>query len=159
MNTPARPSESSSNPRTVIRKLASPFTSKVRSNVDFYVEPKDPLRQQYAPGDKVDGEVYLTVLKPMRVSHIVVCLHGYVKVSKTPGVFNEAMTRDRGFLTPKGGQTGTVYFGNGYTSIFEDEVIICGEGRLMPKRYVFKFSTQFPQNIPSSLDVSSRLVY
>ncbi|EOA80740.1 uncharacterized protein SETTUDRAFT_24256, partial [Exserohilum turcica Et28A] len=45
------------------------------------------------------------------------------------------------------------YFGNGFVSLFEDEVVLCGEGRLSEGIYHFNFELEFPsKGLPSSID-------
>lgn len=54
----------------------------------------------------------------------------------------------------KGKKAGS-YFGNGFVSLFEDEVVLCGEGRLSEGVYHFNFELEFPsKGLPSSIDVS-----
>jgi hypothetical protein len=51
------------------------------------------------------------------------------------------------------------YFGNGFVSLFEDEVVLCGEGRLSEGVYHFNFELEFPsKGLPSSIDVSNNAV-
>lgn len=51
---------------------------------------------------------------------------------------------------------GAEYFGNGFASLFEDEVVLCGQGRLLPGAYKFKFELELPpKGLPSSIDVRS----
>jgi len=46
------------------------------------------------------------------------------------------------------------YFGNGYASLFQDEVTLCGEGRLDAGIYEFNFELEFPdKGLPTSIDV------
>lgn len=95
----------------------------------------------------------LTVVKPLRVTHLVVCLHGYVKVFKVtvaPGEINPEI----GFLGPGRGRRTGEYVGNGLATLFEDESILCGDGRLKEGIYKFKFEFALPPyNLPSSLNV------
>lgn len=52
----------------------------------------------------------------------------------------------------KGKKAGS-YFGNGFASLFEDEVVLCGEGRLSEGVYHFNFELEFPsKGLPSSID-------
>jgi hypothetical protein len=47
------------------------------------------------------------------------------------------------------------YLGNGHASLFQDEVILCGDGRLEVGVYEFEFNLKFPHNgLPTSIDVS-----
>jgi hypothetical protein len=46
--------------------------------------------------------------------------------------------------------------GNGCMPLFNDEVVLCGEGKLDPGIYNFKFILEFPrERLPSSIDVSA----
>ncbi len=46
------------------------------------------------------------------------------------------------------------YFGNGYARLFDEEVVLCGEGRVLGE-YQFRFGMVLPsKNLPSSIDVS-----
>ena len=100
------------------------------------------------------GSVVLTVARPVRVTHLVLCLHGYVKVSKNTHALRQSPSTDGGFLGTGRGKRGSEYFGNGFAALFENEVALCGEGRLDVGVYEFKFELEFPsKGIPSSIDV------
>ena len=105
-------------------------------------------------GDIISGTVIVKVLKPLRVTHLVVSLHGYAQVFKnpnTPGDGYKAYSTTVGL--GKGKKSGS-YFGNGFVSLFEDEVVLCGEGRLSEGVYHFNFELEFPsKGLPSSIDV------
>ena len=139
--------------RSFVSRLASPFASKTRNFADFTVEPDDPHRA-YSPGDTVTGSVRIKVLKAFRVTHLTLCLHGFVQVFRHPdhgGDVNRFPHTGRG----KRGKRGGEYFGNGYASLFEDEIVLCGEGRLGEGVYQFNFEIDFPnKGLPSSIDVS-----
>lgn len=46
-----------------------------------------------------------------------------------------------------------VYFGNGFASLFEDEIVLCGDGRLDEGNYKFEYQIKFPNmTLPSSID-------
>ena len=155
MTTLSRNSTSPSTPRSIISRLTSPFTSKTRNVSDFHIQTDEPHRQ-YTPGDVVKGSVFLTVHKPVRITHIVVCLHGYVRVYRNAIAPGEGISRESGFLGVGRGRRGTEYFGNGFASLFEDELVLCGEGRLNIGIYVFKFALRFPSvGIPTSIDVGT----
>ena len=150
---PPTPSPSFSG-RRLISKIASPFASKARNITDYFVEVDDP-HKQYSPGDAVRGSVKLRVVKPTRVTHIVVCLHGFVQVFKNPGSPGEGFRSNASYVgSGRGTKTGE-YFGNGFASLFEDEVVLCGDGRLADGSYQFQFELEFPdRDLPSSIDVS-----
>lgn len=140
--------------RRLISRLASPFAHKTRKLTDFYIEVDDPHRQ-YSPGDLVSGCVNLKVVQPTRVTHVVVCLHGFVQVYKNPGAPPAHGYRANGahIGTGRGSKTGE-YFGNGFATLFEDEVVLCGDGRLGEGVYKFNFNLEFPdRDLPSSISV------
>lgn len=141
------------NPQSILSRFASPFASRKRNLAEYYIRAKEPHRQ-YSPGDKVEGTVVLTVTKPLRLSHLVVCLHGFVKVftsTRSPG---QSVSRDGGLLGGGIGKRGSAYFGDGFASLFENEIALCGEGRLEPGSYEFQFCLELPsKGIPSSISV------
>lgn len=100
------------------------------------------------------GAVVLTVVKPVRVTHIVVRLHGHVKVFNTANATGDGINPDSGFMGTGRMKKGNEQLKHGYTSLFEDEVTLCGEGRLDVGRYEFNFELDFPsEGVPSSIDV------
>lgn len=138
--------------RRLISRIAHPFTSKSRTHTDFSIEVDDPHRQ-YSPGDVVSGSVRLRVPKPVRVTHIAVCLHGFVQVFKNPGSPGETSRPYGSHTGTGGGKKSGEYFGNGFASLFEDEQVLCGEGRLSEGAYHFNFELEFPdKDLPSSID-------
>ena len=154
MTTSYRGSRSPSISRSFLARIASPFSVKTKNISDFHIRPVEPHRQ-YFPGDVVKGSVFLTVNKPVLISHIVICLYGYVKVYRNANAPGQGISKDSGFLGTGRGKRGTEYFGNGFASIFEDEIVLCGEGRLDTGVYDFKFELDFPSSgIPSSIDVN-----
>ncbi|KAK5123945.1 hypothetical protein LTR85_002142 [Meristemomyces frigidus] len=146
------PSSLPSPGRRIISKIASPFASKSRNLTDFFIEVDDPHRQ-HSPGDVVRGSVRLRVLRPIRVTHLAVCLHGFVQVYKNPGSPGEGLRANSGYFGTGRGKKSGEYFGNGFASLFEDEVVLCGDGRLAEGAYRFEFELEFPdRNLPSSID-------
>ncbi|GIC90929.1 pH response protein PalF [Aspergillus udagawae] len=138
------------NRSSLLSKFRAPFSHRNRSIADYYIEPDDPWRS-YFPGDVVKGTVALTVVRPVRITHLVVCLHGYVKVFKNAVPSGET-DPDLGFLGPGRGRRGPEYLGNGLATLFEDEVVLCGEGRLKEGIYKFRFEMCFPPYaLPSSI--------
>ncbi|GBF62161.1 pH-response regulator protein [Trichophyton mentagrophytes] len=137
--------------RSILSKLTSRFGNRNRNISEFYVQPDDPWKS-YHPGEIVKGAVVLTVVKPVRITHLVVCLHGYAKVFKNtvgPGEHAE----ESGYLGPGRGRRDGEYLGNGFTSLFEDEVVLCGDGRLKEGIYKFRFELCFPPySLPSSIN-------
>lgn len=138
--------------RSLISRLTSPLRSRTRNLTDFHIRPTDPHRQ-YSPGDVVKGAVVLTVVKPIRITHLTVCLHGFVRVFKHAGSGNESLPTDAG-LPVGSNPRKTQYFGNGHASLFQDEMTLCGEGRLEAGVYEFNFELEFPhKGLPTSIDV------
>lgn len=145
-------SPTTSSRRSLFNRLTSPLRARTRNLTDFHIRPNDPHRQ-YSPGDLVTGAVVLTVVKPIRITHLTVCLHGFVRVFKHPGGANESPPVDAG-LSAGNNPRKTQYFGNGHASLFQDEVTLCGEGRLEPGVYEFNFELEFPRRgLPTSIDV------
>lgn len=144
----------SSKSRSIFARLAAPF-SKGKGNIsEFYIKPDDPWKS-YFPGEIVKGTVVVTVVKPVRVTHLVVCLHGYAKVYKNSKAPGDKSGGGAGFLGPGKGRRAGEYLGNGFVSLFEDEVVLCGDGQLKKQEYRFSFELEFPsQGLPSSIDVS-----
>ncbi|KAH8428418.1 pH response protein PalF [Aspergillus melleus] len=149
---PAQPSSSplGRNRSSLLSRFCSPFSQRNRSIADYYIEPDDPWRS-YFPGDVIKGTVVLTVVRPVRITHLVICLHGFVKVFKNTVPSGEA-SPDAGFLGPGRGRRGAEYLGNGLATLFENEDVLCGEGRLKEGVYKFRFEMSFPPfALPSSI--------
>lgn len=146
---PVSPSQQS-----FLARLKSPFTRQPRQISEFYIQPDDPHRQ-YTPGDVVVGRVVLKVVKPIDITHVVVCLHGFSQVYKGPNNPGEGYRNyNSALISGKTNKAGG-YYGNGFASLFEDEAVLCGDGRLPEGIYQFNFELQFPQrHIPTSIDVS-----
>lgn len=157
-SSPARSSLSSPTgvpSRSLLSRLKSPLQSKTRNFTDFYIQPDDPHRQ-YSPGDVITGSVIVKVVKPLRITHLVVSLHGYVQVFKNPNSPGDGYRQFTNSLGSGKGKKSGSYYGNGFASLFEDEVILCGEGRLGEGVYHFNFELEFPsKGLPSSIDVSA----
>ncbi|KAJ5032399.1 uncharacterized protein L3040_009004 [Drepanopeziza brunnea f. sp. 'multigermtubi'] len=152
--TPSTPTSLSPLPSTIGRSLLSritaPLKSRTRNLTEFHIRPDEPHRK-YSPGDVVRGAVVLTVVKPIRLTHLTVCLHGYVRVFKSPNGANDPVP-DLG-LTASNNPRKSQYFGNGHASLFQDEITLCGEGRLDTGVYEFNFELEFPKKrLPSSVD-------
>jgi hypothetical protein len=152
-----RPSATPSSPvsgRSFLSRLRSPLSSKSRNYTEFYIQSDDPHRQ-YAPGDIISGTVIIKIIKPLRITHLVVSLHGYAQVFKNPNAPGDAYKNYCSTVGSGKGKKQGSYFGNGFVSLFEDEVVLCGEGRLSEGVYHFNFELEFPSNgLPSSIDVS-----
>ncbi|ESZ97917.1 hypothetical protein SBOR_1682 [Sclerotinia borealis F-4128] len=136
--------------RSLFSRLTAPLKSRTRNLADFQIEPLEPHRR-YAPGDLVRGAVVLTVVKPVRITHLTVCLHGFVHVYKNANGANEPLPDTAAFAS--GNPLKSQYFGNGYCSLFQDEMTLCGEGRLEAGVYRFNYELEFPtKGIPTSVD-------
>ncbi|KNG49024.1 ph response protein [Stemphylium lycopersici] len=148
---PATPSSPVST-RSFLSRLKSPLTSKSRNYTEFYIQSDDPHRQ-YAPGDIISGTVIIKIVKPLRITHLVVSLHGYAQVFKNPNAPGDAYKNYCSTVGSGKGTKASSYFGNGFVSLFEDEVVLCGEGRLSEGVYHFNFELEFPaKGLPSSID-------
>ncbi|KAJ4411211.1 ph-response sensor protein [Didymella pomorum] len=150
-----RESVSSNSPapsRSFLSRLKSPLSSKSRNFTDFYIQSDDPHRQ-YVPGDIISGTVIVKVVKPLRITHLVVSLHGYAQVFKNPNAPGDAYKNYSATVGSGRGKKQGSYFGNGFVSLFEDEVVLCGEGKLAEGVYHFNFDLEFPsKGLPSSID-------
>ncbi len=139
--------------RALLSRLSSPLKRSSRNVADFHIRPTEPHRQ-YSPGDIVKGIVVLTVVKAVRVTHLTVALHGFVRVLKSPATAGETITSEPAI--PIVNSRRSQYTGNGHASLFNDEITLCGEGRLEPGIYEFEFNLQFPsRGLPTSIDVSA----
>lgn len=143
------------NSSSIIAKCTAPFSSKQSNQVEQDIRLHDPFRQ-YCPGDIVKGAVHLSFAKPLRITHLVLRLHGFVKVisrAKLPG--EEIKYDEKLFAVGRGkGRRGTEYFGDGFAQLFEEENVLCGEGRVLGQ-YEFRFEMVLPSRaLPSSIDVS-----
>lgn len=149
---PDEPSSSSS--LSFFSRLALPLRSRTRYIADFHIRPAEPHRK-YGAGDQVQGAVVLTVVKPVRITHLVVSLHGYMRVYKGPSVpTNEPVVDPAEPLAAKGRSSRQKNLANGCARLFQDEQTLSGDGRLEPGRYEFNFNLLFPAGgLPSSIDV------
>lgn len=92
--------------------------------------------------------------RPIRITHLVVCLHGFVKVFASAKLPTDIISRDGAFLGGGTGKRGGEYFGNGFASLFENEVTLAGGGRLEVGSFEFEFDLEFPHTeLPSSISV------
>ncbi|KAI1005594.1 pH-response regulator protein palF/RIM8 [Podosphaera aphanis] len=138
--------------KTILTRFSalSELRPRFRYLVDFHIRPDEPHRK-YSPGDTVKGAVILTIVKPFRITHLTVCLHGFARVFKSPNGANEHYV-DPGLATAQGMRK-SQYFGNGHASLFQDEITLSGEGRLEAGIYEFNFELMFPpKSLPTSID-------
>ncbi|KAI6770428.1 hypothetical protein HG530_005057 [Fusarium avenaceum] len=150
---PTASTNSSTRPRFLSR-LSSPFSLPLRNRnrnvADFHIRAEEPHRR-YSAGDNVRGAVVIVIVKPVRITHLTVSLHGYVRVLKDPTSVAKAQGN---IVLPQNGDSARPrYHGNGLASLFQDEQVLSGEGRLEPGRYEFGFDLLFPgKGLPSSID-------
>ncbi|KAL5614667.1 uncharacterized protein BROUX77_000504 [Berkeleyomyces rouxiae] len=132
--------------RKLFSRFRLPFKSMTRTLTDFHIMPKEPYKV-HTSGDVIEGWVVLVTEKPIRITHLTVALHGYVRVFKTTTAVRETVTPPLGQLDlPRN-------HGNGYASLFQDEQVLSGEGKLDRGRYRFGFRLLFPnRTLPSSID-------
>ena len=143
--------------RSLLSKLTSPLKTRTRNLTEFHIRPLEPHRR-YSPGDLVKGAVVLTVVKPLRITHLTVRLHGFVRVFKNANGAKEPLPTDTAALTLSTNPNQSRYFGNGHASLFQDEVTLCGEGRLDAGVYEFNFELEFPsKGLPTSIDVGHQV--
>lgn len=148
----ATPSPLTLTGRSLLSRLSFPLKNRNRNLTEFHIRPDEPHRK-YSPGDLVKGAVVLTVVKPIRITHLTVCLYGFVRVFKSPNGANDSLPE--GGLVASTTPNKTQYFGNGHASLFQDEQTLCGEGRLEAGVYEFNFELEFPtKGLPTSIDVS-----
>lgn len=154
-NNASTPEESSPGRSFLSRLGLSPFRPRTRNITDFHIRPQEPYRK-YGAGDHVRGAVILTILKPIRISHLTVSLYGFARVFKSANAANEAAPSP---AVASAGSKGPQYSGNGIAPLFQDEQVLSGDGRLEPGKYEFNFDLVFPPGgLPSSIDVETRLV-
>ncbi|KAI2618427.1 hypothetical protein GGR54DRAFT_155372 [Hypoxylon sp. NC1633] len=132
-------------------RLTSPLRSRTRNLADFHIRLQEPHRQ-YSAGDHVRGHVILSVVKPFRITHLTVALHGFVRVYKHAGAGAQLTPVNPAVISHDKNRS-VRYYGNGMASLFQDEQVLCGEGRLKPTRFEFEFDLIFPsKGLPSSID-------
>ncbi|KAL9025766.1 MAG: hypothetical protein Q9196_005468 [Gyalolechia fulgens] len=145
--------ENNSQRLSILSRLSSPFAPKKPRNVsDYSIELQEPYKT-FAPGDRIKGHVVLNVERPVRITHLTICLHAVVKVLINGRIPGESTNRWRSYLATGQGKWGEAYFGNGLAALFKDEVVLAGEGYLSASSYIFNFDLELPtQRLPSSID-------
>ena len=142
---------------SILARCTTPFASKQRNLFEQDIRLDEPFRQYYS-GDTVKGAVHLNVAKSQRITHLVIRLHGFVKVANRAKLPGESISYDEALMAlEKGrGRRGIEYFGNGFARLFEDETVLCGEGRVLGQ-YQFGFEMVLPEKgLPSGVDVSNK---
>lgn len=153
-STPKAANTNQTSPKSpsLLSKVATPFNSRKRNLAEFSIESDEPYRQ-YSPGETVKGSVNIRIDKAVHITHLVICLHGFVKVFSNARVPGKTISRDSALMSSGSGKRGAEYFGNGFASLFENEVALCGKGQLNAGKYEFRFELDLPsQGLPSSID-------
>ena len=141
---------------SLLERWTSAFASKQRNVLEQDIRLDEPFRLYYS-GETVRGVVHMNVAKSLRITHLVMRLHGFVKVANRAKLPGESISYDEALVAlEKGrGRRGIEYFGDGFARLFEDEVVLCGEGRVFG-RYEFAFEMVLPsKGLPSGIDVST----
>ena len=152
----AEASQKSTKYPSILARCAAPFASKQRNSLEQDIRLDEPFRQYYS-GDTVKGAVHMNVTKSQRITHLVIRLHGFVNVSNRAKLPGESISYEEALMAlEKGrGRRGIEYFGNGFARLFENETVLCGEGRVLGQ-YVFGFEMVLPgRGLPSAIDVST----
>ena len=141
--------------KTLTKRLGTFFSTKPNHIGDHYIELDEPHRH-YGPGDAVKGQVALKIARPLGVTHVVISLSGFVSVSKQQSALKIPARLSNERAGKRGRRWASEYYGDGFASLFEEEIVLCGEGRLDPRFYKFRFEIAFPTTLklPSSIDVS-----
>ena len=139
---PASPS------RNLLSRLRAPFLSRNRVLSEYFVRLDEPYRH-YAPGDTIAGAVVLSALKPVRLTHLVVCFHGFVQIFKGAGAGARKLRKP-----VCGGEQIEERDGERYLSVCHDKVVLCAQGRLEAGVYEFRFELEVTGDpLPASIDV------
>ena len=148
---PSPPPSSTPSPRPrFLSRFSLPLRNRNRHVADFHIRPDEPHRK-YSAGGGVRGAVVLAVVKPLRITHLTVSLHGFVRVFRDP---TASAKRKAAISLPQGSSDRPQYHGHGLATLFQDEQVLSGEGRLDPGNYEFHFDLLFPKTgLPSSIDV------
>jgi arrestin-related trafficking adapter 9 len=149
--------DSSASGGSLLSRLGLPFRPRgaARNVADFQIRVDGKPFSRYRAGDRVRGAVILTIVKRVRITHLTVALHGFVKAFKTPGAGADAPINPAEI--PSGTSSRFRYRGNGLATLFSDEQVLSADGPLEPRKYEFQFELEFPErSLPSSIDVSLR---
>ena len=137
--------------RSLLSRLPNPLAKHARNMYEVSIEPADPFKV-YSPGEAVRGNIVLTVLKGLDITHLVVALQGYARVYKHQVVPGDGVPVADVLVNGKGTK-GFEYHGNGVASLFQHEQILCGSGFLKKTVYKFAFELRFPsKSMPSTID-------
>ena len=158
-NIKTEPSQKSEKHSSFLARWTTPFASKQRTPLEQDIRLDEPFRLYYS-GETVKGVVHMNVAKSLRITHLVMRLHGFVKVANRAKLPGESISYDEATVAlGKGrGRRGIEYFGDGFARLFEDEVVLCGEGRVLGQ-YEFGFEMVLPsKGLPSGVDVSTNIL-
>ena len=158
-NTKRETSQKRTKQSSLLARCSAPFASKQRNPLEQDIRLDEPFRQ-YSSGDTIKGAIHMNVAKSQRITHLVIRLHGFVKVTNRAKLPGESISYDEALMAlGKGrGRRGIEYFGNGFARLFEDEIVLCGEGRVLGQ-YEFRFEMVLPsKSMPSGIDVSTNAV-
>ena len=139
-----------------LARCTAPFAAKQRNPLEQDIRLDEPFRRYYT-GDTVKGAVHMNVARSQRITHLVLRLHGFVKVANRAKLPGESISYDEALMAlEKGrGRRGIEYFGDGFARLFEEEIVLCGEGRVLGQ-YEFRFEMVLPsRDLPSAIDVST----
>lgn len=146
------PSAEASRSSALLSRFSSPLSKRARNVFDFTIEPEE-LYKTFSPGDKVRGQIVLSVLKGFDITHMTIGLHGFAKVFKHQSERRPTPEDLAGKRSPPTSE----YLGNGLVSLFHDEQVLCGSGFLKKQIYKFGFELQFPSySLPTTIDVGHR---
>ncbi|KAL2040227.1 hypothetical protein N7G274_007130 [Stereocaulon virgatum] len=151
--TTARTTRKSTKHPSLFARCTAPFASKQSSFVEQEIRFEEPYRQ-HSPGEIVKGVVHVNFPKALRITHLVLRLHGFVKVISRAKLPGEEIKYDEKFLAAGGGRgrRGMEYYGDGFAKLFEEDNVLCGEGRVLGK-YEFHFEMILPsRGLPTSIN-------
>ncbi|MCJ1478045.1 ph-response sensor protein [Lambiella insularis] len=138
-------------PRSLFSRLTAPLEAKATNISDFAISLDEPHRC-CGPGDIVQGKLSFTALKTVHITHLVLCLHGFVKIFKNNLGSGKSLSKKNTFPGTGRGKRGPEYFGDGFATVFENESMICGERSFSRGRYSYGFAIAFPARpLPSSV--------
>lgn len=149
----SHPNPTVSRSRSLLNRLKNPIGKHSRNGCELEIELENPWKT-YFPGEIVKGHVVVTAVKGFDITHLVVALHGYIKVYKNLVVPGDGIP-EHDLLVEGKGDSGFEYHGRGLASLFQDEIVLCGAGFLKRQIYKFGFELEFPRrSLPSSIEVT-----
>ncbi|KAL9015053.1 MAG: hypothetical protein Q9173_000306 [Seirophora scorigena] len=154
--------ENDSQRLSLLSRFNNPLAPKKPRNVSEYSIELDEPYKTFAPGEQIRGHVILTVERPVRITHLTICLHGVVKVLKNGRIPSESTNRWRSYLATGQGKWGEAYFGNGLAALFKDEAVLAGDGcltaslpaSLVPSNFLPTSRTEHIITVKETIDVA-----